>query len=178
MSLQFRPLQSNDIDALQHWYHYQLSDQSRSRFAPHSFDGFTIENICRNLGSDGCNRFVAIDPELNTIEGYLLLKEGYAANENHRLAANGHHYPQASVYSLAPALSEKWQSKGIAQNFLQWALTQVPQRKHIVLWGGVQDGNPAAIRFYQKLGFQHAGGFWWDGIWNWDMVWHTEQLQP
>ena len=39
----------------------------------------------------------------------------------------------------------------------------------MILWGGVQASNAAALRFYEKMGFRVLRGFDYEGG-NWDMV--------
>ena len=72
---------------------------------------------------------------------------------------------------LAPSVADKFQSLGLGNRMLLAMKNElkVMGRKHLILWGGVQDSNYKAMAFYEKNGFRYAGKFVYQGM-NIDMI--------
>ncbi len=74
---------------------------------------------------------------------------------------------------IGPLLSDDYQSQGIASAVLPKLINIAKQfdKTRIILWGGVMQDNPQAIRFYEKNGFKNVGSFVnQDGINCFDMI--------
>ena len=54
-------------------------------------------------------------------------------------------------------LERDWHGKGIAQTLMDAAVAEAQRRGGDVLWLGVWERNPRAIRFYEKVGFRDVG---------------------
>lgn len=52
---------------------------------------------------------------------------------------------------------KKWIGQGVGASLMQACLIEAEKRKCDVIWLGVWERNPRAIRFYQKWGFETVG---------------------
>ncbi len=169
-----RRLNGNDLDRL---YHYlkSLSPLTRSRFGPHSFELGAIETFyheqSRHIG------FVAVDRMKDEFIGYAIVKIGFLPHDQPRLESYGLHLDDTTDASFAPSVADRWQGKGIGQQLFQYILTELRALhiRRIILWGGVQSANIAAVKYYQKQGFTKLGSFYYNGD-NDDMVLYLNNI--
>jgi diamine N-acetyltransferase len=168
--IQIRLLKFDDSERL-FKYCNGLSDLTKSRFAPHQFDKETIENICRYIGKDDSFRFVAITTDTEQIIGYFIAKSGMSENDKSRFFQNKTHLIPEECCSIAPSVADDYQGSGLGKALFKFMIDYLRehQKHHLILLGGVQKENEKAIRFYQKMGFQEAGEFGRNGVWNLNM---------
>ncbi|MFN7119848.1 MAG: GNAT family N-acetyltransferase [Saprospiraceae bacterium] len=155
-------------------YLHSLSEESKSRFAPHPFDAETIHLICKDGYSD-TRYYIAEHAKTHDIIAYALLKLGTLKNDAERYA-NQHQQPldEALTCTYAPSVADAYQNQGLGSLLLEYILLDVYLlgRKCVVLWGGVQAGNEKALQYYHRRGFQSVGTFQRDIIENYDMIYH------
>src|SRR5690348_8135319 len=107
-SFSIQLLQPGDADALSYYFTTLLSEESKNRYAPHSFDRATVDNICVNLPGDTL-RYVAID-NVNSIAAYMLVKKGMVEGDRTRLLMKGIYFDQDKVCTFAPSVADSWQN--------------------------------------------------------------------
>lgn len=152
-------------------FYQHLSDDSRSRFAPHAFDYAALQEISR-ASDPAYRRFIAREEGADPLIGYFLFYRGIFEWEQHRFVSYGTHWPAATTCTFAPAVADRWQGRGLGKLMYE-ALENLLKKEgttHLVLWGGVQASNEKARRFYQSLGYQSIGQFHYQGMENIDMV--------
>ena len=162
-------LQSTDLLPL-YAYLGGLSPLSRSRFAPHSFDWDFIKEI-RLENDHPLKRFVAVPADQSNIVAYILLLPGLEPGDLSRYKRRGQHIKPETSASFAPSVAEDWQGSGLAislSNYVETVAFDLGIRE-LVLWGGVQATNHRAIHFYEKIGYQRKGNFYFNGMDNIDM---------
>jgi diamine N-acetyltransferase len=155
--------------ALSHYLH-ELSAATKQRFAPHGFDEEDILELYQNPSS--FIGFLAWDKN-ETIVAYAVVKIGHLSYEAGRFAAYGLQLHPLSDAVLAPSVADAWQGSGIGSALMQMIKEQLVKFgiQRIFLWGGVQETNVQAIKFYEKHQFTRLGMFEYKGI-NIDMVCH------
>lgn len=158
----------NDLPNL-HAYLMHLDNATRLLFEPHPF---TLDALMQLYYSSEFTGIVLIENNSTYIIGYAILKLGYFEYDLHRLN-NYSFFPEYSSTAMyAPSLANEWRNKGLGK--ILWDTTEAflkQQRvKQVLLWGGVQQSNTAAISYYQKMGFEPIGGFEMNNRWNLDMV--------
>lgn len=164
-----RTFQLQDRTALSRYLN-QLSDATKQRFAPHDFDEQSIEQLYQNPSSH--IGFLALDNN-ETIIAYSVVKIGHLSYEADRLAAYGLQLHPLTDAVLAPSVADAWQGSGIGSAMMQLIKEQLLKFgiQRIFLWGGVQQTNLQAVRFYEKHQFTKLGVFEYNGS-NIDMVCH------
>ena len=162
----FNPL--TDLPDLSQYLH-ALSPLSRSRFGPHGYDIHSLEQFF--LRPDAPSAFVARETMHHQIIAYALLKHGFLDHDALRLQSYGLLLDAATDATFAPSVADTWQSKGIGSALLEFVIHEARSKgiHRIILWGGVQSGNPQAVRLYEKFGFRKLGYFEYYGE-NLDMV--------
>ncbi|WP_339794526.1 GNAT family N-acetyltransferase [uncultured Imperialibacter sp.] len=153
-----RPIQPTDAPALLAYFG-SFSDLTRKRFGPHPFDEATVRAICENLDDDPCIRLAAFAGD--KCVAYCLLLLGILPDDDIRLKSYGIDTDQFTYATYAPSVDEKYHGTGLA-NAIFTELEYDAKKAgatHIILWGGVQHGNPRARRFYEKNGFLKVGEF-------------------
>lgn len=147
-----------------------LSALTRSRFAPHAADEAGIRAFYE--GPQPHTGYVARLPG-GQLAGYFVVRRSYLPHDAARWHAYGYPLHPVTDFTLAPSVADAWQGKGLAGPMLQWveAQCQLLGARRLLLWGGVQAANAAAVRFYEKHGFVHAGSFEHHGT-NHDMYKH------
>lgn len=153
-----RRLEPGDAAALLRYFD-NFSDLTRKRFGPHPFDEATVNAICNGLASDSCVRLVAIAGE--RCLAYCLLQPGILDHDADRLRSYGLNPDQFRFATYAPSVDEHYHGTGLAGAMLQHLEGEAKKTgaTHVILWGGVQHGNPRAVRFYEKNGFVKVGTF-------------------
>lgn len=172
MNITCRRWQENDLPHLLS-YLLNLSTETKQRFGPHEF---TLEALQTYYHHRSYTGFLLIENNSTYIIGYAILKQGFLEHDFERISSyqiNPNSYTDATY---APCLADDWQSKGLGQ--LLWEnVKEFLIHNHInrvILWGGVQQSNSAALGYYKKLGFRELGIFGNAGIGNWDMICEIE----
>ena len=162
-----RQLSGNDLDRLLAYLH-QLSPATVRRFQPHSFHKDEVINFYHHPEHEA---WVAVDPSSETIIAYTVLKKGYLHHDYPRLQQYGVDISYDHCYTIAPSVTDEWQSTGVGQLLFNNVIAEMKNRdvKQLILWGGVQTDNHKAVRFYQKNGFRSLGHFQYNGL-NEDML--------
>ena len=169
--IQVRSLLPSDNELL-FQYLQGLSEESKSRFGPHPFDKETIDTICDQVPADTIRRYVAVDTGRQQIIAYMLVKQGFVAEDASRYYSKSLFFDQSTTCTFAPSVADDWQNSGLGTSMFQQILDDLKTTgiKRIVLWGGVQATNARAVHFYQKHGFIHTGSFWHNEKDNFDMI--------
>jgi L-amino acid N-acyltransferase YncA len=164
-----RLLKQDDSEAL-FLYFNELSEQTKAKYAPHSFDKTTVEQICQNYSKDIVIRFVVEDSNKQII-AYFLFKKGIFDYEFIRISEKGIQLPRNSSFDFAPSIADAHQGAGLGKEIFRLCINEIKILgcTHLVLWGGVQKGNEKAVKYYQKLGFQIVNEFEHNGQ-NYDMT--------
>lgn len=162
-----RQLSGNDLDRLLAYLH-QLSPATVRRFQPHPFHKEEVINFYHHHEHEA---WVAVDPSSETIIAYTVLKKGYLHHDYPRLQQYGVDISYDHCYTIAPSVTDEWQSTGVGQLLFNNLIEEMRNRnvKQLILWGGVQTDNYKAVRFYQKNGFRSLGHFQYNGL-NEDML--------
>ncbi len=157
----------NDLESLLH-YLQQLSAATARHFQPHPF---YREAVIGFYDEPEHEAWIAIDPSTNNIIAYTVVKKGYLQHDYPRLQQYGATIAYNECYSIAPSVTDAWQSVGVGQIVFDHVLDELKKRnaKQLILWGGVQLDNTKAIRFYYKNGFRSLGHFQYNGL-NEDMM--------
>lgn len=162
-----RKFQLSDCENLCSYYS-GLSDETKNRFGPHSFDKQSIVSICndpRNLG------YLAIDSLNDQIVAYAIVRIGFLEHDRNRLESYGLILDSETDATFAPSVVDEWQSYGIGNRLFRFIVDDLKSKgiQRIILWGGVQCGNEKAVRYYKKNNFRILGEFWYNGQ-NYDMI--------
>ena len=146
-----------------------LSLNTKQYFAPHRFDFVTLEKLLNDTTAHIL--YIATDQNTTEIIGYCVVRKGYLEHDSPRLSSLGLNLDHQTDCTLAPSLADRYQHIGIGRRFHQYISedVKVQSYKRIILWGGVQANNHSAVRFYERLGYQHIGKFEYYGM-NYDMV--------
>lgn len=168
--IEVRLLQSTDAANLFH-YLQNLSDESRSRFAPHAYDLETISSICNNISNE-CFRYIALDSLSGTIIAYMPFQKGMTEWDAKRYAEVNLFFNHNTTLTFAPSVADQWQSSGLGSRMYAGLEEELKSQgvQHIVLWAGVQASNEKAVNFYKKFQYRHISSFWHEGKENFNMV--------
>lgn len=151
-------------------YWCQLSDATRSRFAPHPFDIHSLQRLYAD-GQEAYRGYIAIDKHSQNIVAYAVVKMGCWEPDVTRLQGYGLTLNPATDASFAPSVADAWQGQGIGKQLLQYIKADLMDTEitRLILWGGVQYTNEQAVRYYHRQGFVTVGHFDYHGQ-NEDMV--------
>lgn len=163
-----RRLVTADIDKLVNYLH-ALSAETKSRFAPHSFDKQAVLDFYNTANNN--TGYIAEDVTNSNIIAYTIIKTGFLRHDSYRLQAYGLQLSIITDCTIAPSVADEWQSCGLGKLLYNYILQHLKAKGicRIILWGGVQAGNHKAVSFYKGLGFVELGGFEYNG-WNLDMI--------
>lgn len=162
----FRLLAQNDQQALGDFFK-KLSQQSRSRFAPHPLSSEFATQLCANLLTETAQRFV-LECDGNIV-GYFILQAKMSEHEALRYAQQGITLKTGEDLLFAPCIADPFQNKGLASLVMARLINHYQERvRSFVLMGGTQETNYAGRHFYKKYGFKEYGGYQTD-IYNIDM---------
>ncbi|HCL05461.1 MAG TPA: hypothetical protein DHW64_05645 [Chitinophagaceae bacterium] len=160
--------EENDLPHLLSYLSH-LDHETRLRFEPHPF---TLDTLQRLYNDPVFRGFMLIENRSTYIIGYAIIKLGYFEHDLSRLNNYSFFPAHNNTAMYAPSLAAAWRNKGLGK--ILWQTTEAylkqQQIKQVLLWGGVQETNTAAVTYYQKLGFETIGGFEMNGMWNIDMV--------
>jgi diamine N-acetyltransferase len=167
-TLLLRRLTLFDVEKLAAYWQ-QLSDATRSRFAPHLFDVQTLQAMYAT-GQD-YRGYIAIDSNTDNIVAYAVLKLSFLEHDAPRLQGYGLSLNHAADATFAPSVADAWQGQGIGKHLLQLIKNDLQDTNvnRLILWGGVQASNERAVQYYHKQGFVLLGRFENHG-WNEDML--------
>lgn len=163
-----RLLTGTDHDKLTH-YLLQLSPETKKRFEPHPFDKAAVSHFYQaNPFNHG---YIAEDTGDGSIVAYAVIRLGYLEHDGDRLRSFGFAPDHFTDVTYAPSVADHWQGLGIGYHLLQFIEEELKtmERQRIILWGGVQQENENAVRYYLKNGFIILGAFEYNGS-NYDMV--------
>jgi len=146
-----------------------LSALSKSRFGPHPFTKEAILKFSEQ--PEKYKLYIAISAQNDEIVAYTIVHFGWISADADRFSNYGIN-PLGNDCTLAPAVADRWQSKGLGSRFLTFVVSELQssfEASRIFLWGGVQHSNSRACSFYKKHGFILLGEFEHHGK-NYDMV--------
>jgi diamine N-acetyltransferase len=157
-----------DLDDL-YGYFSRLSSGTLRRFGPHPFDRKSLSDIYESQGN--MLGYIALEAVTSEIIAYTVVKPGYLEHDCPRLRSYGLTLDKLTDCTLAPSVADAWQGKGVGSSLFDFILADLKKRglKRVILWGGVQSDNLAAVGFYRKKGFRELGQFEYQG-WNLDMI--------
>lgn len=167
-TVSFRRLTGADYDKLAH-YLLQLSPETKKRFGPHPFDKAAVSHFYQtNPYNTG---YIAEDTSEGSIVAYAVIRLGYLEHDADRLRSFGLAPDHFTDVTYAPSVADRWQGLGIGYHLVQFieAELKIIGRQRVILWGGVQQENENAVRYYLKNGFIILGTFEYNGP-NYDMV--------
>jgi hypothetical protein len=107
---------------------------------------FTPEQLLSELNNPDSEFYFAYDG--NTLSGYIKLNYNQAQNE---------FKGKDSLEVERIYVSAELQGKLIGQKLLNFAVARAIEKALSFIWLGVWEHNPAAIRFYQRHGFELCG---------------------
>jgi len=162
-----QPLKPDMFEALVTYYSC-LSAETKNRFAPHAFTMEALENLF--VKNNIYTAFIGSNMQDNSIIAYTIIKIGYLPDERERLNQWGLKVDIETDATLAPSVSDIWQSVGIGQLLFNYTINHLQNTSisRLLLWGGVQCLNEKAVKFYLKNNFKIAGEFDYNGC-NYDM---------
>jgi len=163
-----RKLENNDGWKLSEYY-ANLTEDSRKRYAPHSFDLETTTQIC-NENNSSYFRLIAENEERTKIIAYTVVKQGFVEYDVPRYQKYNWNFESHHNFTYAPSVADEYHSKGLGSKMLQevFSFIEKYEKSCLILWGGVQSTNIKAVNFYLKHGFQKIGEFEHNGN-NFDM---------
>jgi GNAT superfamily N-acetyltransferase len=167
-TLLIRRLTASDLDKLCS-YLSGLSQETKKRFGPHSFDRDTLAELFGNpMKYSG---FIALQEATLSIIAYSVIKKGFLDHDRPRLESYGLKLDASQDATFAPSVADSWQGQGVGSRLFAFMTSclQAEQIKRIILWGGVQCDNQKAVSYYRKLGFTVLGQFQYYGQ-NFDMI--------
>jgi RimJ/RimL family protein N-acetyltransferase len=157
-----RPLMSGDAPALAAFL-AGLSPQTRHFWHLNSYDLAQAQALCDAIARYDKLRFV-VERSRDQGAGIIGLMEfsfDLTDGDQRRYAGYGIELVAGRDCRFGPCLADSYQGTG-AGVVLFPPMVEVARRfaqERIILWGGVLAANQRAIRFYERVGFRHAGSF-------------------
>ncbi|MBN2181790.1 MAG: GNAT family N-acetyltransferase [Sedimentisphaerales bacterium] len=153
-----------------------LSDETKSRFAPHPLTPEYAKRLCINESGDTAERFV-LECDRKII-GYFILEYVMSVHEANRYRQFGVNLKSNQDILFAPCILDEYQNKGLASQVMMILIQHAKEKRmrSIVLMGGTQETNIIAKKLYEKYGFKKYGGYQTD-IYNIDMRLELHQSQ-
>ncbi|MBT8274188.1 MAG: GNAT family N-acetyltransferase [Bacteroidia bacterium] len=151
MALSHKICTNNDLDVLiqisrETFIHAFEKHNDPKDFQDYIKEAFSRESIAGQLNNpDSLFYFAYLDDELI---GYFKLNSKAAQTES----MDGDSIELERIYIL-----ESYQNKGLGNQLLNEIIKIAKANNHEVLWLGVWEKNTAAIRFYERHGFQKIG---------------------
>lgn len=174
-----------------------LSEDTKSRFSPHSFDENTIISLLMHRNGSLTARGAVIlggfvSDELDDDDAPLCIQQYNRYSNRQRMACYALLYPghdllihdvhrimqygaAVDVHNdvfIAPCVADPYQSRGVGRKMMQFVVEYCRNnlnKNRLLLWGGVQKNNVKAVSYYKRFGFKQLGEFEWHGT-NIDMV--------
>jgi GNAT superfamily N-acetyltransferase len=163
-----RRLEKTDIPTLAD-YLQLLSHESRMRFGPHGFDKASLDAVFSE-GSPHTG-YLALEEKGSSFIAYAIVRRGFLGHDAARLESHGLKPDPHKDATFAPSVADDWQGRGLGPRMFAYIREDLRTMgiQRIILWGGVQQSNERAVRYYQRLGFLTLGAFEYQGM-NFDMV--------
>jgi GNAT superfamily N-acetyltransferase len=155
-----RALRTEDADRFGAFLE-SLDDSTRSLFNPHLLTAAEAARISARVGADDTLRLlVTADRDADAVVGYVLLDRAFSADERSRYASYGIQLISADR-RIAPVVADSYRGAGLGAALLGWTAEVLTGRgvRQLILFGGTQARNAAAVRLYQKIGFRELGRF-------------------
>lgn len=137
MDITIRPLASGDTEALQK-FNAAFSDETRSRFLPHAYDGETLARIIARAESGIDRAYVALAGDV--VVGYFFLWE-----------------ITSSVPVLGVGVADGWQGKGLGRRFMEILIGDAKTAGCSGIELTTLPENERAFALYRAMGFDHVG---------------------
>lgn len=163
-----RALRSDDVDRLATYFE-GLSPATTTRFQPHPLTRQQAALLCGAIGHDAQTLRFVLEHD-GAIIGYFILEPALQRVDAARYAAEGIALEAGRDLFFAPSVADAWQDRGLSSRAMPHLIRLAVSvgARSLVLMGGTQATNARAIRFYEKFGFVHHGGYQTE-IWNHDM---------
>jgi len=148
MAIVFKKCKLNDLTVLLEIAKKTFVDAFEKDNNPDDFNtyissAFSEEQLKKELLNSDCHFYFAYLEEI--LVGYFKINEGGAQNE---------HFEQASIELERIYVRNTFQKQGLGKLLLLKAIEIARARKVSFLWLGVWEENRAAIRFYERYGFE------------------------
>lgn len=167
-----RPLEKKDETKLAELIE-SLSLQTRKFYSYTEPASSIAREHCEAINKYDKLRFVLEKVDNGSLIGLFEFSFSIPQGDLDRFEKYGIKLSEKTDCRIGPLLSDSYQSQGIASAVFPKLIIVAKQfdKTRIILWGGVMQGNPQAIRFYEKNGFKNVGSFVnQDGINCFDMV--------
>ena len=155
----FRPLERGDVDALAEML-VSFSDQTRRYWNLGSYDRAMALELCDAIGRHDKLRMVAEEtfPPFRLLASFEFSFD-IPEDDRRRFAAYGVALDAVSDCRFGPCVRDAVQGSGLAHAMMPPTMDIARRfgRSRILLWGGVEQENRRAIRFYEKHGFEITG---------------------
>jgi len=153
-----RPLEAGDSESLTAFF-LSLSDRTKSRYGPHTFDSETAEKLCATIDKSKTISFVAaLDTDPSQFIGYMILSREIWGGDRERYSFLG---SLDDTACFAPVIADAFQNQGLGSQMGRHVLACAHKLgfRRVILMGGVMAENEIARRVYTKLGFKQLGEF-------------------
>lgn len=137
VDIAIRPLTSGESDALQQ-FNGALSEQTRRRFLPHTYDGATLARIIARAESGVDRAYVALAGE--AVVGYFFLWD-----------------IRSSVPVLGIGLADAWQGRGLGRRFMEILIGDAKEAGCSGIELTTLPDNERAFALYRAMGFEYVG---------------------
>ncbi len=151
MHVEFKKIQEEEVNKLRNIALETFIQSYEHLNTPTNFKwyierAFTIEKLTEELQNENSYYyFVMLESD---IIGYLKLNTGSSQTES---------YDDEYIEIERIYLDKLYQGKGIGKLMITFALEKAITMNKSKIWLGVWEKNPAAIKFYNKVGFQING---------------------
>lgn len=141
-----------------------LSEKTKLFYSYHSHinsSSVIAKEMCEAINKYDKVRFVLENESADEIIGLFEFSLDIPSGDLERFQEYTIQLSSKTDCRIAPLLRDDYQSQGLATSVLP-IMTNIARkfgRKRIILWGGVRQDNPQAIRFYEKNGFEKLGSF-------------------
>jgi GNAT superfamily N-acetyltransferase len=154
-----RPLLPTDVNELT-FFLQQLSPETRRLSTFNSYDLAMAQELCDAINRYDKLRFVLENQE-KKIVGLLEFSFDIPGSDAERFKNYGITLSSAADCRFGPTLADDYQDKGVGSQVLPFIFEIAKKfgRSRMILFGGVLNDNPRAIRYYEKNGFTKAGDF-------------------
>ena len=162
-TITFRPLTPNDAPALGQFLE-SLSAETRHCILPDGVALPSAASLCDAAAhSDKLRLVLALHS--HRIVGLIEFSFGLPDHDVDRFAGYGIALDAATDFRWGSTLADDVQSNGLGTRLfpLVAEIARRFEKTRIILWDGVVSDNTRAIRYYEKLGFQHLGSYIDDG---------------
>lgn len=159
-AIHFKICQSDDLETVSHFLNV-LPNTIKEKFAPHDFDRLSLHKLL--IDNSKYHAFLAY--EQHKLIAYQVVKTGWLDYEWPRLSSYPIKWSYFQTATFAPVIDPAYQNKGISKALFSYLKKHLKKWgiQAVVLWGGVQSSNQAALHFYKNLEFSELGHFEYHG---------------